>query len=176
MPNPIPNPPDIRLATPDDAVLMAAYMHRLRAEVRDGGLDTVPWRPPPTDEQEHDYLRKTLDNPRACLFIALDGGEVVGRINIAGGELPFDRHAGTLGLSVAPHWRGRGLGRMLMQAAIAEAENWPGFCRIELCCATWNTRGLALYESMGFVTEGIKRKAVNMRGVPEDEVLMALVW
>jgi RimJ/RimL family protein N-acetyltransferase len=172
----MPNPPTIRLATPTDVAITAPYMHRLRAEVRDGGLDTVPWRPPPTDEQEREYLRQMQDNPHACVFIALDGGEVVGRINITGGELPFDRHAGTLGLSVAPHWRGRGLGRRLMQAAIADAQGWEDFCRIELLCATWNTRGLALYESLGFVTEGIKRKAVKMRGVPEDEVLMALVW
>jgi RimJ/RimL family protein N-acetyltransferase len=171
-----PEPATIRLATPDDAAIAAQYMCELRAQVKDGRLDTVPWRPPPTVEQEREYLRKLADNPHACAFIALEGAVVVGLINITGGELPFDRHAGTLGLSVAPHWRGRGLGRRMMQAAIAEARSWPDFHRIELLCAAWNAPGLALYESLGFVTEGVKRKSVNMRGALEDEVLMALVW
>jgi len=175
MPQP-PTAPQIRLATPADAAASAVYMHKLRAEVKDGRLDTIPWRPPPSDAQQRDYLQKMADNPHACLFIALDGAEIVGMISIAGGELPFDRHAGILGVSVAPQWRGRGLGRKLIRAAIAEAQSWPEFCRIELLCSSWNARGLKLYESLGFVTEGIKRKAVNMRGKPEDEVLMALVW
>ena len=41
---------------------------------------------------------------------------------------------------------------------------------------TWNTGAIALYEALGFQMEGRKRKAVNLRGRPEDEFLMALVW
>jgi RimJ/RimL family protein N-acetyltransferase len=171
-----PDEPTIRLATPADAVATAAYMHKLRAEVKDGRLDTIPWRPPPSDEQQREYLQKMAAGAHSCVVIALEAETIAGMLSINGSDLPFDRHAATLGISVAPHWRGRGLGRKLMQAGIAEARRWPGFCRIELNCATWNTRGLALYESLGFVREGVKRKAVNMRGAPEDEVLMALVW
>jgi RimJ/RimL family protein N-acetyltransferase len=173
---PVPEELIIRLATQDDAAATAAYMCRLRAEVKDGKLDTIPWRPPPSEEEQRDYLRTIEASPHSCLVIALEGKVVAGILTITGSDLPFERHAGMLAISLAPHWRGRGLGRRLMQAGIAQARSWPGFCRIELNCATWNTRGLALYESLGFATEGVKRKAVNMRGTPEDEVLMALVW
>ncbi len=165
----------IRKATPDDAALTAAYMRALRAEVK-AGLDTVPWREPPSETQQREYLERMEANPHACQFVALADGQVVGMADIHGGEGAHDRHAGWLGISVAPDWRGKGLGRRLMLAAIAEAKSWPEFCRIELVVVPWNTAGIKLYESLGFVTEARKRKAVNFRGRPEDELLMALVW
>lgn len=166
----------IRRVTPKDAVATAGYMRGLRAEVAAGRLDTVPWRQPLTDEQQGEFLATFGANPHAVMFAAFAGDTVVGLIDIVGGQRDFDRQGGTLGISVAPDWRGRGLGRRLMEAAIAEARSWPGFCRIELIVVTWNTPAIALYESLGFRIEGRKRKAVNFRGRPEDEFLMALVW
>lgn len=171
MPEPI-----IRRVTPDDAAATAAYMRALRAEVTEDGLDTIPWRQPRTDAQQRELLALIEAAPNAVFFAAFAGEEVVGLIDIVGGSSPFDRHAGVLGISVAKDWRGHGLGRKLMEAAIAEARSWEGFCRIELICVTWNTGAIALYEEMGFRVEGRKRKAVNLRGVAEDEFLMALVW
>ena len=168
--------PAIRRVTPADAAATAEYMRALRAEVAAGRLDTVPWRQPLTAEQQGEFLEKFDANPHAAMFAAFDGEAVVGLIDIVGGQRDFDRHSGTLGISVAPDWRGRGLGRALMEAAIAEARSWPGFCRIELIVVSWNTPAIALYESLGFRLEGRKRKAVNFRGRPEDEFLMALVW
>ena len=79
-------------------------------------------------------------------------------------------------MSVAKAWRGRGVGRKLLAAAIDRARDWPGFCRIELECVAWNTAGVRLYESLGFVLEARKTKAINLRGRPEDMLLMALTW
>jgi putative acetyltransferase len=78
-------------------------------------------------------------------------------------------------MSIAKDWRGRGLGARMLQAAIDETQAWPGFCRIELEVAPWNTRAIALYERFGFAHEGCKRKAYAMRGAPEDSLLMARV-
>ncbi len=166
----------IRKAMPDDAAETARYMRVLRAEAKDGGLDTIPWRPPLGDAEQRAYLEKITAQPNANQFLALHGNEVVGMVDIHGGELPHDRHAGWLGISLAPHWRGKGVGRKLMEAAIADAKTWPDFCRIELQCVVWNEAGIRLYHSLGFVTEARKIKSVNRRGTPEDEFLMALVW
>jgi len=166
----------IRRVAPDDAAATADYMRALRAEVAEGRLDTVPWRQPLTAEQQREFLTRLELNPHATMFAAFAEDEVVGLIDIVGGTADFDRHQGTLGISVARDWRGKGLGRALMEAAIAEARSWPGFCRIELICVTWNTNAIALYESLGFTIEGRKRKAVKFHDRPEDEFLMALVW
>ena len=40
----------------------------------------------------------------------------------------------------------------------------------------WNTAGIRLYEGLGFVIEARKTKAINLRGRPEDMLLMALTW
>lgn len=166
----------IRRVTPADAATTAAYMTALRGEVAAGDLNTIPWREPPDAERQAEFLRQIEANPRAVMMAAFAGKEAVGIADIVGSRHEFDRHSGTLGISVARDWRGQGIGKRLMQAAIAEAKTWPGFCRIELIVVTWNTGAIALYEEMGFRIEGRKRKAVNFRGVPEDEFLMALVW
>lgn len=172
----LPNGITIRRATPTDAAATAAYMRALRAEVAEGGLDTVPWRKPPSDEDQRNALLKIEANPHSVMFIALEGETVVGIGELAGGENAFDRHQASLAISLAKGWRGKGIGRVLMEALIAEARGWTDFCRIELECMTWNTNGIALYESLGFVIEARKKKAANLRGTPEDKYLMALVW
>jgi RimJ/RimL family protein N-acetyltransferase len=166
----------IRRVTPDDAAATAAYMCALRGEVASGGLDTISWRPPKSEAQQREYLAVVTSASNSAVFAAFADKEVVGLIDIVGGSHDFDRHAGMLGVSVARGWRGRGLGKQLMEAAIGEARSWPGFCRIELIVVTWNSGAIALYEALGFRIEGRKRKAVNFRGLPEDEFLMALVW
>jgi RimJ/RimL family protein N-acetyltransferase len=64
----------------------------------------------------------------------------------------------------------------LLRAAIDEARGWPGFCRIELEVAPWNAPAVALYERLGFLHEGRKIKALDLRGRPEDMLIMALTW
>ena len=86
------------------------------------------------------------------------------------------RHSGAFGMSVDQAYRGQGIGRRLLEHGIAEARSWPGFCRLELGVTPWNVRAIALYESLGFVLEARKAKAINLRGQPEDDLLMALVW
>ena len=51
-----------------------------------------------------------------------------------------------------------------------------GFTRIELSYRQGNARVAALYESFGFVREGVQRSAVRVDGVYEDLVLMALIF
>lgn len=40
----------------------------------------------------------------------------------------------------------------------------------------WNAPAIALYESLGFKLEARMAKAINLRGTPEDMLLMALTW
>jgi len=73
-------------------------------------------------------------------------------------------------------YRRKGIGRRLLAAAIQQAKQWPGFCRIELDVVPWNVAAIRLYESAGFVHEGTRRKAANYRDAPHDVLMMALVW
>ena len=150
----------IRPARLFDAPGMVDYM----AALIDERLDTISVRHRPSLEDQREWVLRTEMSDRVLILLAVHGDEVVGMLDLSAGERPDIRHTG------------RGVGRNLLSAAIAAAKEWPGFCRIELECVAWNAAGIRLYESLGFVIEARKTKAVNLRGRPEDMLLMALTW
>jgi RimJ/RimL family protein N-acetyltransferase len=162
----------IRPARLIDAQGMVDYMAALIAE----RLDTISVRNCPSLEDEREWVLRAEISERMLILLAVRGDEIVGILDLSAGERPDTRHSGRFGMSVAKRWRGRGVGHKLLSAAIGAAREWPGFCRIELECVAWNARGIRLYESLGFVLEARKTKAVNLRGRPEDMLLMALTW
>jgi RimJ/RimL family protein N-acetyltransferase len=162
----------IRRAILADAPAMVRFVETLRAEK----LDTISQQPAPTLAEEKDFIKKAEKRERAFFLLALSGVEVVGLLDLWAGERVYNRHAAKFGVSVANGWRGRGVGRKLVQAAIAETKKWEGFCRLELEVAPWNAVAIHLYEAMGFTIEGRRLKALNLRGTPEDDFLMAFVW
>ncbi|MGE4187235.1 MAG: GNAT family N-acetyltransferase [Hyphomicrobiaceae bacterium] len=81
-------------------------------------------------------------------------------------------HVGELGIAIVPDWRGKGIGRSLMMAAL-EGGWRHGFSRIQLSVYANNVRALALYRKMGFVQEGVMRRSVQIDGVYFDEIMMA---
>ena len=162
----------IRRAREADAVAMAEYMAALTAE----RLETITPREAPSVEDERDWVIQAAFAERGLILLAEVGEAVIGLLDFWGGERADTRHAGSLGMSVAEAWRGRGVGRRMLQWVIDEAHGWPGFCRIELECVAWNAPAIGLYESLGFKIEGRMVKAINLRGKPEDMLLMALTW
>ena len=107
-------------------------------------------------------------------FVALEDGEVVGWCDIRRLPFPSQAHRGILGIGILPAFRGRGLGRRLLTATLAQASR-AGFVRIELDVRADNARAIALYEKAGFVKEGVIRDAVRVDGAYCDAILMALV-
>lgn len=107
------------------------------------------------------------------LYVALDQDRVVGWCEVRRDTLPGREHSGTLGIGVRAPYRGAGLGRRLIDAALADA--WSrGFIRIELWVRAPNATAIALYRKAGFVEEGRRRDAVRLDDGSEDELLMAL--
>ena len=162
----------IQAAEPGDGAAMSAYIERLVAEK----LDTIPLNRVISPQEEEDWIALFRDKDRAIMLLAWDGRRVVGMLDIQSDDRAALQHAGKFGMSVDQDYRGRGIGRRLLERGIAEARSWPGFCRLELGVTPWNTRAIELYNSLGFVHEATKRKAINLRGEPEDDLLMALVW
>jgi ribosomal protein S18 acetylase RimI-like enzyme len=75
---------------------------------------------------------------------------------------------------VAPAQRGRGLARLLMQAAIAHAESMRGIRQVQLSVTSNNAAATALYLSLGFTEYGCEREALCVNGRFYDETQMAL--
>ena len=79
------------------------------------------------------------------------------------------------GLAVHPAFRGRGVAdeaaRLLQRHLIFEL----GFHRLELACYGFNERAIRHSERVGFVREGVKRRAYLRHGEWQDAVLFALL-
>ncbi|ANN69458.1 hypothetical protein BAU08_06670 [Bordetella bronchialis] len=105
-------------------------------------------------------------------FIAVARDEVIGWCDIVPLSQPGFTHTGVLGMGVHASWRGRGVGKALLSAAL-DAAAAQELSRIELEVYAGNAPARALYRSCGFVEEGLKRKARYLDGLHEDVVIMA---
>ncbi len=109
------------------------------------------------------------------ILVATVDGEVTGYVKL-GLSLPLEsaRHALEIqGLAVDPAHERRGIGRQLVMAAVSEAAN-RGARRLALRVLGDNAAARALYESCGFVVEGVVREAFLLDGRYVDDVLMVM--
>lgn len=155
---------DVRAARADDVPALAAGMKEVAAE--DRWLATEP-------RADTKGLEAMFDESIASESINLvleDGGMVVGAIGVFPGDL---RGVWRLAMWIREPWRGRGGGRRLVQAALDDARKRP-IHKIELEVFTDNAPALALYASVGFEVEGIRRDHYLRRdGSVRSTVLMA---
>ena len=79
------------------------------------------------------------------------------------------------GVYVAPSWRRRGVGGLLLRAALAHAASMEGLRQVNLGVNSANPAAIALYTSAGFETYGIEKGFLMVDGVLYDEVHMARV-
>ena len=117
-----------------------------------------------------DYVRGNIRDGHAH-FVALDGERVVGWCDIAPLPRALLAHSGVLGMGILEGYRGRGIGKALMRATLDTAKA-AGLTRIELTVREHNVQALRLYEKMGFVSEGVKRRGVRIDGKYEDLICM----
>ena len=126
--------------------------------------------PPP--EQSRAFYESVIANGSILRVAVLDGA-VVGWCDVLPTHGQACAHVGSLGMGVTATARGRGIGSLLLKAAIDAA--WAaGLTRIELVVRVDNANATALYERHGFVVEGRQRQAFRVDGVYFDAVAMAL--
>ena len=108
-------------------------------------------------------------------FVVMSSGKVVGWCDVLRNRTrAVYSHCGTLGIGLLPEFRGRGIGRPLMQMTIDAA--WQcGMTRIELTVREHNANAIALYKRLGFEIEGVQRNAVCIDGQYQNVYAMALI-
>jgi putative acetyltransferase len=112
--------------------------------------------------------------PDDHILVAELDGRVIGVAGLHGKTGKF-RHAAGVGLAVHDAFAGRGVGRALMERLIDVADSWLNLVRLELEVFADNERARRLYERLGFVEEGRKKKAIFRGGQFVDELVMARV-
>nr|BFD85235.1 GNAT family N-acetyltransferase [Streptomyces sp. Xyl84] len=155
--------PRIRRATPGDEEALAR-------------LDRAVWSPlhsvQPRPEEPYEPFFTERSGPGQHLVAELDG-RLVGYVRLGRPtELAANAHVRQIrGLAVADAARGAGVGRALLRAAVEEARRL-GARRISLRVLGPNTPARRLYESEGFVVEGIQPGEFFLDGAYVDDVLM----
>jgi putative acetyltransferase len=163
----------VREARPSDARDMLALVRTALAEP---GI-AIPLEPeefPYTLRRERRLLEAYAADEHRLFLVARRDDELAGLLNLAGEALPCSRHRVRLGMTVARPHRGRGVGRALLEAALAWAREAPYTTRVELDVYARNVPALRLYESCGFRTEASLRGPILEDGRPVDTHLMAL--
>jgi ribosomal protein S18 acetylase RimI-like enzyme len=156
---------DIRPAKPGDDRALAT-------------LDRATWTTltspaPPPPEPDWSFLNEKVEI-RDVLVAELDG-EVAGYVRV-GRVFPIaasDHVLMITGIAVDPACQRQGVGRALLDAAVAEARA-RGARRLTLRVLAHNDGAVRLYEGAGFVVEGVLRGEFFLDGVYVDDLLMAL--
>jgi len=159
----------LRRATPDDVDFLVGLFNDEEVEPFLGG------RHPRDAASVRDEVERSQREPQKIgrMIIEIDGERA--------GTVGFDelseanRIAHLGGLAVHPDFRGRRVAdeaaRRFQRYLIFEL----GFHRLELACYGFNERAIAHSERVGYVREGVKRRAYLRHGEWQDAVLFALL-
>lgn len=165
--------PTPRMLQPSDA---AAYKR-----LRDDMLAAFPQAFTSDAETEslrpaESYAERLRAGPGGFTLGILQGDDLLGALTC---ELPTrakERHLGHLvAMMVAPAHQGRGLGRQLLAATVAQARQHSGLLQLTLSVTRGNDAAVRLYEQAGFQTYGCLPDAVRLAdGQLFDKLLMRL--
>ena len=135
-------------------------------------IDRATWTPDVSPVASPELFRP-MERLEDVLVVEQDG-QVVGYVRLTQpGPLPSHSHALLIdGLAVDPARRGEGLGRALVTAALEEARHRAAR-KVSLRVLAPNQVARRLYESCGFVVEGVLRQEFLLQGSYVDDVLMA---
>jgi putative acetyltransferase len=164
----------VREARSEDAEQVIALVQRITSEPGISVL-TGPGEFTMTVEQEQQFFADCAAADNALYLVAEVEGQIVGLLNCRGGKRRAERHAATLGVSIAREWRNQGVGSKLMARAIEWAKSTGIVTRIELHVFTRNAAAIHLYEKYGFEVEGRLRRAAYRDGEYQDNLVMALL-
>jgi len=106
-------------------------------------------------------------------FVAIVDGRLVGWCDIVASKNPVFAHCGTLGMGIVEGFRGRGIGTMLITAALRKAKQ-SSLEKVELEVFDSNDRAIALYRKAGFKYEGKKARSAKIDGRYMADILMGL--
>ena len=110
----------------------------------------------------------------SCIF-AVSEGLPVGMISVVFNDRAKTRHvADIFGFYVTPDARGKGVGRALLNAAVAAARKRKGVLKLELSVNPEFQPALSLYDGVGFEATGTAKKALNVGGRFYDLLNMEL--
>ena len=165
----------IRQMTPDDAAMMYRYRRVALATSPEAFGSTVAEH----DKQDVSLTRSRLESSKPgaenIAFMAFEGETPAGMLGIVREARDKMNHIAFIwGMFVSPEFRGQGVGRKLMTAAIDAGKAMGGVRQIKLTVISDNPAARHLYGSLGFEEFGVEPCALIHEERCYDEVYMIL--
>jgi RimJ/RimL family protein N-acetyltransferase len=158
----------LRPARPTDARALA----HLFADVRSEGRWLVTLPTALSEPSEAFFIGELIRGSGNLVLVAEADGAVVGNVLIAVERNQASDHLGTLSVCVRRDWRDVGIGSAIIRAALDRARQ-QGLAKVALSVFPDNERAIAVYERLGFVREGLRRRQYRgPHGTFRDELLM----
>jgi GNAT superfamily N-acetyltransferase len=162
---------DIRRLCPEDVVSLIA----LRREA----LENHPLAFAASIEDDRglspEFVGTVLADHEQAVFGHFEGTRLTGMVGVLRGAGVKRRHkAQVWGMYVAPLARQQGVGRALLDAAIAQARSWPGVSQVHLSVTDPAVAARRLYEAAGFRSWGREPRALQWEGRCVDEFHLVL--
>ncbi|GEL77400.1 GNAT family N-acetyltransferase [Tenuibacillus multivorans] len=124
-------------------------------------------------EDQRKMIKNLGDSNNSTILVAENNNnEIVGYLMAIGGNSNRNKHSVYIVIGILKEYRGQGVGFKLFEYL----EEWAKkhfVHRLELTVVTRNEPGIALYNRVGFETEGIKRDSLLIDGEYVDEYYMS---
>jgi len=155
----------VRLATPADAEAICRIYNQ-GIEDRVATLETELRTP----EERRRWLAGR--SPRHPVIVAETAGDLVGwgSLNVFNPREAY-RFVADFSVYVERAWRGKGVGRVLLERLIALGRE-HGFHKLVLSAFPFNEGGMALYTKLGFRTVGVYKEQGRLDGEWVDTIIM----
>lgn len=139
------------------------------------GTDTIPLYEDefdPTLEYEEKWINNFIRQNNSLLLLAEFNGELIGNIDLSGNQRRKLYHTAMIGMGISEKWRSKGVGTVLMDAAIKWAEKNPYLDILWLQVYDTNIAGITLYKKMGFEITGQQEGMFREKDGSEVDSLM----
>jgi ribosomal protein S18 acetylase RimI-like enzyme len=119
----------------------------------------------------HVIAKLIISQRRTVTFLAHDNNLLIGYVSLVFPRFAKLRGNAYLTIALLSSYRGKGIGRTLMQQAEVYAKE-NGVRRIELEVFGENKKAINLYKDLNYVVEGVKKGAVTTDTGFDDIIIM----
>lgn len=160
----------IRTAEPKDAAGIIGVMKSVMKEKVFTLHETDEYKETPKNEAKK--IIKFRKSPGKIIIPAFSRNRIIGYATFNNGDLKKTMHSGYLTIFIRKDFRGKGLGKKLMNTLIKWTNSNKLVRKMTLAVFSSNKNAIALYKKVGFKIEGLCPKDVKINGRYYDSVLM----
>ncbi|WP_199613638.1 GNAT family N-acetyltransferase [Paenibacillus alkalitolerans] len=151
----------LRSPTVSDAPRLHTFVKDLLSSEQEYLL-TTPTEFHLTAAQQAEWIEKLYKQENSVIIIAEKDQSIIGLLDFQGARKNKMAHVGSFGLSVRSGYRGRGIGRVLINNLIEWVNQREQIEKICLEVFSNNAAAIKLYKSVGFIEEGRQARQIRL--------------